>query len=147
MVHLVFYLIIFSSSCASVNTSGGEVLDKAKELQVAINTINSEKIWDMLVPWYKEDAGPKNEYLEEVSLILRAGQIKSGEPKLVVRGKNWAVTQSDLSVVGTDNAAENDCVRTIWLKLEEKWYFESTFLNCDYMPDAERIDFLTRGLK
>ena len=147
LVFLVMISVVANifTSCASVTTNKqqkSEVLERAKKLDFAINSIDGAIVWEMSSPVIKEN-NPKNEYVRIFSFVSQGISYINSKPTLVVQGKKYAVTQNQVTFTffkgDKKETSRTTCMRTIWFKYPDNWYWDSMGRTCDYMPSDEDI--------
>lgn len=131
-----------------------EVLERAKELVDAMSHRDFGKVWDMATPWLKQElsqGGSREGYVKWVSKFFEHVKVTDFDSlKLVVLDEKYAITQAEITYEfreGDQALILIKCERTIWLKLPDEWYWADTALACDHVPDANRIESLTKEVR
>ncbi len=156
---LVCLVTVISISCASApiqrqQNEDTKVLVRAKELIDAMSHRDFGKVWDMATPWHRQELshdGSREGYVKWVSKFFEHVKVTDyGSLKLVVLGEKHAITQMEMTYEfreGDQVLSLIKCERTIWLKSPDEWYWTYTALSCDYMPDANMIESLTKEVR
>ncbi|MDP3697847.1 MAG: hypothetical protein Q8R55_07640 [Candidatus Taylorbacteria bacterium] len=146
---------ILVSACASTsalrsrNDEKRRVQDEANEFYSAWRDHNGQKIWQLSSPFFKKENQEK-EYVKNLEQFLTlVTDLDYSNFSVVYMSKKLAVTQADISLrlqEGNREENVNVCERIIWLRFPEGWRFQEPSLLCTYMPDKQRIEFLTKNL-
>lgn len=146
----VFFML--ASACASTSTlrtrnhEQTRLRDKVNEFYNALRDKNSEKIWQLSSPFFKKE-NRKEEYIANSDLFLRhMTDFDYRNLTVVYMSKKLAVTQADIFVTFQREGNFKDCERIVWLRFPEGWRFQEPNRFCSYMPDKERIEFLTKNV-
>ncbi len=151
---LVVGLILASfNACASTSTlkprnyEQVRLQDEANEFYNAWRDKNSEKIWQLSSPFFKEANDSKEEWIKYSDRFLRSMDfLDYSNLKVIYLERKLAVTQADISLTLKKEGNFSTCERIIWLRFPEGWRFEEPSHSCDYMPDADRIKTLTQKI-
>lgn len=154
----VLGVVVFSilmSACASTSalkprTDERRMVQSAvKEFYNAWTDKNVEKIWQLSSPFLKKD-NRKEDYVANVKLYAEWWTGHDYRNIAVVYiSKKLAVTQADVRIKFQEYGKEKNvkiCERIIWLRFPEGWRFQEPNRICSYMPDEERIEFLTKNI-
>ena len=147
---------ILTSACAttsSLRTISHEQIrlqDETHEFYKAWLDKNSEKIWQLSSPFIKNE-NRKEEYTANIDLFLRHMIYFSYHSvKVVYMSKKLAVTQAVVGFTFQDEVLKehifSQCERIVWLRFPEGWRFDEPNRVCTYMPDKDRIEFLTKNI-
>lgn len=148
------------ASCSGVSPETRQedeiaILQRADEFVGALYRNDFGKWWDMMVPTEKtlQISGADNRE-DYIKVWRKASEhitiVDYDSARIVAIGERYAVTQSQVDYdvqEGNEKRSVNDCEKTIWLKLQDGWYWHKTGLDCDYLPSAEELQRLTRDLK
>lgn len=123
--------------------------DEANEFYNALRDKKPEKMWQLLSPFVKKE-NQKEDYVADVKLILSAvTDLDYSNLTVVYMSKRLAVTQIGLYLKYQEGDKEVHyviCERAIWLRFPEGWRIQEDGLSCSYMPDKQRMKFLTKNV-
>lgn len=154
-----FFVVGFLSTTLIFCASASKIA-KDSERQTLLNGANNfyqftiakngEGIYELLSPWMKEGIN-RQEYIGEVDLLFHQINFSNYTGSSIVLIQNKiAVTQAHLEVSYNDGSGsiidKNYCERIIWLRFPDGWYAQEPGRTCDYLPDKQRIEFLTKNL-
>ena len=149
-VVITLLLLINLTACASLGfgnskTEFDRLEKRANDFYHYIKVRDVENIYNLLTPWVKAE-NPKDEYIGNVEAFLsHVHEYRYDYPTVVLLKDKIAITQANYNLV-LDSFEVSNCERTVWLRFPGGWYIQEPSLRCDYMPDEERIKFLTKNL-
>lgn len=152
-VNILVVGLIFASfsACASTSTLKPRnyeqitLQDESDEFYNAWRDKNSEKIWRLSSPFFKE-TNEKEEWVKYSDRFLKSMDfLDYSNFKIVYLVRKLAVTQADISLILKEGNFIT-CERIIWLRFPEGWRWVEMGRTCDYMPNEDEIKSLTQKI-
>lgn len=150
----VFCFVLFNFiSCASVgfgekNLEERAVLKRAHEFRNSIEKKNPKATYALLSPKMRSEVSEKEFVAVSEVLYLNIVQIENKNFEVVWIRNNVALTQVETSHRFQPIGSKfSDCERDVWIKLSNKWFLADFGRSCNYLLDANDIEFLTNDLK